>query len=76
MSFPTAVVMLFTDLLLSLRYIAVTHDAHVQVWKTPNLLVREFAPFELHRTYTGHHDEVLGITWSADSRFFLSFSLF
>ena len=43
------------------KYIAVTRDSHVQVWKTPNHLVREFAPFVLHRTYTGHHDEVTSI---------------
>lgn len=48
-------------------FIAVTHESHVQVWKTPNHLVREFAPFILHRTYTGHHDEVLSIEWSPDS---------
>ena len=51
-----------------IRYIAVTHDAHIQVWRTPNHLVREFAPFNLHRTYTGHHDEVLSIQWSPDSQ--------
>ncbi|KZS87249.1 WD40 repeat-like protein, partial [Sistotremastrum niveocremeum HHB9708] len=56
------------------KFIAVSHDSHVQVWRTPNHLVREFAPFVLHRTYTGHHDEVLSITWSKDSRFFLSSS--
>lgn len=50
------------------RYIAVTHDSHIQVWRTPNHLVREFAPFVLHRTYTGHHDEVLSIRWSSDSK--------
>lgn len=48
-------------------FIAVTHESHVQVWKTPNHLVREFAPFNLHRTYTGHHDKVLSIEWSPDS---------
>lgn len=48
-------------------FIAVTHESRVQVWKTPNHLVREFAPFNLHRTYTGHHDEVLSIEWSPDS---------
>lgn len=32
------------------------------------MLVREFAPFVLHRTYTGHHDEVLSVEWSKDSR--------
>ena len=50
------------------KYIAATHDTHVQVWRTPNHLVREFAPFVLHRTYTGHHDEVLSIEWSPDSK--------
>ncbi|KAG8988141.1 hypothetical protein FRB93_004296 [Tulasnella sp. JGI-2019a] len=56
------------------KYIAVTHDAHIQVWRTPNHLLREFAPFVLYRTYTGHHDEVTSITWADDSRFFISTS--
>ncbi|KAF7966822.1 hypothetical protein HWV62_36959, partial [Athelia sp. TMB] len=56
------------------KYIAVTHDSHVQVWRTPNHLVREFAPFNLHRTYTGHHDEVLSIQWSPDSKCFITTS--
>ncbi|KAF9239823.1 WD40-repeat-containing domain protein [Melanogaster broomeanus] len=55
-------------------FIAVTHDSHVQVWRTPNHLVREFAPFTLHRTYTGHHDEVLSIRWSPDSISFITTS--
>ncbi|KAI0346477.1 WD40 repeat-like protein [Trametopsis cervina] len=56
------------------QFIAVTHDSHVQVWRTPNHLVREFAPFVLYRTYTGHHDEVFSIEWSPDSRCFLTTS--
>ncbi|CEQ40342.1 SPOSA6832_01966, partial [Sporobolomyces salmonicolor] len=40
----------------------------IQVWHTPSHLAREFAPFNLHRTYTGHYDDVLSIQWSADSR--------
>ncbi|CAE6433282.1 unnamed protein product [Rhizoctonia solani] len=56
------------------KYIAVSHESHVQVWKTPNHLLREFAPFVLHRTYTGHHDEVISIEWSKDSNFFLTTS--
>ncbi|THH11416.1 hypothetical protein EW145_g645 [Phellinidium pouzarii] len=55
-------------------FIAVTHDSHVQVWKTPNHLMREFAPFNLHRTYTGHHDEVFSIEWSPDSKCFITTS--
>ena len=48
-----------------------THGAHIQVWKTPNHLAREFAPFNLHRTYTGHHGDVLSIQWSPDSEYVL-----
>ncbi|KAH8919469.1 WD40 repeat-like protein [Atractiella rhizophila] len=56
------------------KYISVTHGQHIQVWKTPSLLIREFAPFKLHRTYTGHNDDVSSITWSPDSRCFLTAS--
>ncbi|KAJ7240820.1 WD40-repeat-containing domain protein [Mycena haematopus] len=56
------------------KYIAVTHGTQVQVWRTPNHLAREFAPFNLHRTYTGHHDEVLSIQWSHDSTCFITTS--
>ncbi|SCZ99353.1 BZ3500_MvSof-1268-A1-R1_Chr3-1g05964 [Microbotryum saponariae] len=56
------------------KFIAATHGSQVQVWHTPSHLAREFAPFNLHRVYTGHYDDVLSITWSADSRFFLTTS--
>ncbi|BGP15986.1 hypothetical protein JCM10213_004802 [Rhodosporidiobolus nylandii] len=56
------------------KFIAVTHGSQVQVWHTPSHLAREFAPFNLHRTYTGHYGDVLSIQWSADSRFFLTTS--
>ncbi|KAK4056898.1 U3 snoRNP protein [Microbotryomycetes sp. JL221] len=56
------------------KFIAATHGAQIQVWQTPSHLAREFAPFVLHRTYTGHYDDVLSITWSGDSRFFLTTS--
>lgn len=56
------------------KFIAVTHDSHVQVWRTPNHLVREFAPFVLHRTYTGHHANVSSIRWSPDSTCFITTS--
>ncbi|CAG8782421.1 27451_t:CDS:2, partial [Racocetra persica] len=46
---------------------------NIQVWKSPGLS-REFAPFVMHHKYTGHYDEVTSITWSTDSRFFLSTS--
>lgn len=50
------------------KYIAITHGQKIQVWNTPSNLAREFAPFALHREYTGHHDEVLSILWSQTSR--------
>jgi len=56
------------------KYIAVTHGHHIHVWKTPSHLVREFAPFVLHRVYTGHHDDVTSICWSKSSRFFITTS--
>jgi periodic tryptophan protein 2 len=66
-SFRLHLPLLFVNFLL--RYIAVTHDSHIQVWRTPNHLIREFAPFVLHREYTGHHDQVVSIEWSLDSKF-------
>ncbi|BGP39918.1 U3 snoRNP protein [Rhodotorula kratochvilovae] len=56
------------------KFIAATHGSQIQVWQTPSHLAREFAPFVLHRTYTGHYDDVLSIQWSADSRFFVTTS--
>ncbi|CAO3662738.1 unnamed protein product [Umbelopsis ramanniana] len=55
------------------KYFAVTHGKQVQVWKTPGFN-REFAPFVLHRVYTGHYDDILSISWSFDSKFFLTTS--
>ena len=56
------------SLILRLSFIAATHATHIQVWKTPSSLVREFAPFVLHRVYTGHYDDALSITWAPDSQ--------
>ena len=53
------------------RYFAASHGKKVQVWATPSLN-REFAPFVLHRTYTGHFDEVVCIDWAADSETFIT----
>ncbi|CAM0142760.1 unnamed protein product [Umbelopsis sp. WA50703] len=55
------------------KFFAVTHGKQVQVWRTPGFN-REFAPFVLHRTYTGHYDDILHLSWSSDSRFFLTTS--
>ncbi|UZJ52882.1 hypothetical protein CBS101457_002202 [Exobasidium rhododendri] len=56
------------------QYIAVTHGNKIQVWKSPNVMSRDFAPFVLHHTYTGHFDDVLSIRWSKDGSFFLTTS--
>lgn len=50
------------------RFLAVSHGSQIKVWRTPNTLTREFSPFVLHRTYTGHHDDVLSICWNKDGR--------
>jgi periodic tryptophan protein 2 len=50
------------------RHVAITHGNKVQVWKTPNVLARDFAPFVLHRVYTGHFADVLSVRWSKDGR--------
>jgi periodic tryptophan protein 2 len=42
-----------------------------QVWRTPGL-VKEFAPFQLHRTYGGCHDSTTCVDWSADSRWLVA----
>lgn len=56
------------------RFILVTHGSHVQVWRTPSHLAREFAPMVKHREYTGHYDDVLSVCWAPDSRGFLTTS--
>ena len=47
-------------------YFSVSFGNHIQVWHSPGLR-REFAPFVLHRTYTGLGDRVINIEWSSDS---------
>ncbi|RPB26948.1 WD40 repeat-like protein [Terfezia boudieri ATCC MYA-4762] len=55
------------------KFFAVAAGRHVEVWKTPQVSEeREFAPFVRHRVYTGHFDVINSITWSGDSRFFLT----
>lgn len=57
------------------KYFAVAVGKYVQVWRTPTHSEdRDFAPFVRHRVYTGHYDSVTSITWSNDSRFFLTAS--
>ncbi|MBW0497217.1 hypothetical protein O181_036932 [Austropuccinia psidii MF-1] len=56
------------------KYILVTHGNHAQIWLNPSILVKSFTPFHLHRTYTGHFDDLISVTWSSCSNFFLTTS--
>jgi periodic tryptophan protein 2 len=51
----------------------VTQNKEVQVWKSPGFH-REFAPFVLLKTFSKHYDEVVTISWNADSKRFLTTS--
>ncbi|KAJ3289898.1 hypothetical protein HK104_007150 [Borealophlyctis nickersoniae] len=53
------------------RYLAVTHDNHIHLWRTPGFTM-DFAPFVLHRRFPGHYDDVVHLSWSPDSRFFIT----
>ena len=56
-------------------HFAVAVGRKTEVWRTPSYEEeREFAPFVKHREYTGHFDTVNSITWSGDSKFFLTAS--
>jgi periodic tryptophan protein 2 len=50
------------------RYILIAVGMKVQIWTTPSTLTRDFAPFDLYREYTGHHDETVSVVWSKTSR--------
>ncbi|KIW18193.1 hypothetical protein PV08_02481 [Exophiala spinifera] len=62
------------------RYFVVGLGRKIQAWRTPSTPNSdatgdlEFAPFILHREYGGHFDAVRHLSWSGDSRFFLSAS--
>ncbi|KAK9465521.1 WD40-repeat-containing domain protein [Lipomyces arxii] len=57
------------------KYISVTTGSHIQLWRTPNYKdEQQFSPFVRHRVYTGHHSEITALSWSPDSRFFLTSS--
>ena len=58
---------IFIPFVLCLRFIAVTHGKQIKVWHAPDYS-KEFAPFTVHRTYTGLFDDTVCIDWSADSR--------
>ncbi|KAG2225208.1 hypothetical protein INT45_009537 [Circinella minor] len=55
------------------KWIAASHEKYVEIWKAPGFN-REFAPFVLHKTIGGHYDDILNISWSPDSKYFLTSS--
>lgn len=61
------------------RHFVVGLGRKIQAWETPQVPGSDggeldFAPFVLHREYGGHFDDVRHLSWSGDSRFFLSSS--
>lgn len=57
------------------QYFAIACSRFIQVWKTPDYTEdRQFSPFVRHRIYAGHYNDVTSVTWSKDSRFFISTS--
>lgn len=61
------IIIFFVFVFFAERFIAVTHGKHIKVWHAPGHS-KEFAPFTVHRTYTGLFDNTVCIDWSADSR--------
>ncbi|ODQ64640.1 WD40 repeat-like protein, partial [Nadsonia fulvescens var. elongata DSM 6958] len=56
-------------------HFAVTTGRFIQIWRTPKSNEdRQFAPFVRHRIYAGHYSDITSVTWSPDSRFFLTTS--
>ncbi|EHS64116.1 hypothetical protein PGTUg99_020787 [Puccinia graminis f. sp. tritici] len=56
------------------KYLLVTHGHHAQIWLNPSPTVKSFTPFHLHRTYTGHFNDIISLSWSPCSNFFLTTS--
>ncbi|KAK9451542.1 WD40-repeat-containing domain protein [Limtongia smithiae] len=58
------------------KFFSVTCFRQIQLWRTPKYGTedQQFAPFVRHRIYTGHSAEITSLTWSRDSRFFLTAS--
>ena len=61
------------------RHFLVAVGRIIEVWHTPDIAATTaeglaFTPFVQHRLYAGHRDHVSHLTWSKDSRFFLSSS--
>lgn len=49
-------------------HIAVGVGRKLQIWRAPGLK-REFSPFVLHHTHTGHFDDITTVAWSPNGRY-------
>jgi len=49
------------------NWLAVTHGRRLQIWRAPTLELGW--QFVQHRTFGGHHDDVIDVAWSPDSLF-------
>ncbi|EER36260.1 periodic tryptophan protein 2 [Candida tropicalis MYA-3404] len=57
------------------KYFAIAIGRFIQIWKTPESTEdKQFHPFVRYKTYSGHFNDVLNVTWSNDSRFLISSS--
>lgn len=57
------------------KFFSVCCGRFIQIWKTPDFTEdRQFQPFVRHRIYSGHYNDILSLTWSNDSRFFITTS--
>lgn len=50
------------------KWLLVGQGRETQVWRTPRVDRKTFAPFVKHRTFTGAFDAVLALGWSHDSQ--------
>eukprot|EP01138_Halocafeteria_seosinensis_P006807 gb/GECG01006960.1/.p1 GENE.gb/GECG01006960.1/~~gb/GECG01006960.1/.p1 ORF type:complete len:977 (+),score=104.37 gb/GECG01006960.1/:1-2931(+) len=53
------------------KKIAIAIGKKVQIWKTPAMR-REFAPFQLLRTFAGHYDNVEVVNWSPSGAYIIT----
>ena len=56
------------------KFIAVGFSKIIQIWKVPSVTEKEFAPFTLFKTFSGHHDDIISIDWSLDSKYIVTAS--
>jgi periodic tryptophan protein 2 len=57
------------------RFFVVACDTKVKIFETPSVTHKLFSPMILYKKYGNLHSEaIIGISWTTDSRFFLTWS--